>query len=88
MRKATISLVMSALPRKTSNLQTHALDRVATKIRKYATKIKQCLERSLGLQEVKAPIFPENSRHIKMGRLLVLSIGIFTHEGTLVTHFC
>jgi hypothetical protein len=55
----TSTLLHKALTRKTSNLQTHALDRVATEIGKYASNIKQCVDRPLGLQEVKAPIIPK-----------------------------
>jgi len=55
----TSTLLHKALTRMTSNLQTHALDGVATEIGKYGSKIKQCLDRPLGLQEVKAPIIPK-----------------------------
>jgi len=74
-RKATISFVMSALTRKASYPQTHALESVATGIGKYASEIKQCLDRPLGLQEVEAPIIPKNSRQMKMARLSALSNG-------------
>ena len=66
---------MSALTRKASNPQTNALDRVATGIGKYASKLKLCLDRPLGLQEVEAPIIPKNSRHMKMAMLSALSTG-------------
>jgi hypothetical protein len=66
---------MSAVTRKASNPQTRALDLMATGIGKYANKIKQCLDRTLGLQEVEASIILKNSRHVKIGMLSALNTG-------------